>query len=120
MLDEFQKARFTVVRVTESPWGNLETASGNATHQADNFLRMEGLLAIDDYSLYNVEAVHRLKAKIEGRIALFPCDFTPVGYEGYFREMPDRISCRGLIVDSRYSPATGPLKGGSTASSGAI
>jgi len=28
MLDEFQKARFTVVRVTESSWGNLETAPG--------------------------------------------------------------------------------------------
>jgi len=28
MLDEFQKARFTVVRVSESSWGNLETAPG--------------------------------------------------------------------------------------------
>jgi uroporphyrinogen-III decarboxylase len=85
---------------------------GNATHQADNFLRMEGLLAINNYSLYNVEAVRRLKAKIEGRIALFLCDFTPVDYEGYFREMLEGISCRGLIVDSQYSPVTGLLKGG--------
>lgn len=28
MLDEFRKARFTVVRVGESSWGNLETAPG--------------------------------------------------------------------------------------------
>ena len=28
MLDEFQKARFNVVRVSESSWGNLETAPG--------------------------------------------------------------------------------------------
>jgi beta-galactosidase len=28
MLDDFQKARFNVVRVTESSWGNLETAPG--------------------------------------------------------------------------------------------
>ncbi len=85
---------------------------GNATHQADNFLNMEGLLAINNYGLYNVEAVHRLKAKIEGRIALFLCDFTPVEYEQYFRDVLDGISYRGLIVDSQYSPVTGLLKGG--------
>ncbi len=28
MLDEFQKAHITVVRVSESSWGNLETAPG--------------------------------------------------------------------------------------------
>ena len=53
----------------------------------------------------------RLKAKIEGRIALFLCDFTPVDYEGYSRELLKGISYRGLIVDSQCSPATGFLKG---------
>jgi len=85
---------------------------GNATHQADNFLNTEGLLAINNYNLYNVKAVHELKAMIEGRIVLFLCDFSPVDYEQYFREMLDGLSLRGLIVDSQYSPVMGLLKGG--------
>jgi uroporphyrinogen-III decarboxylase len=85
---------------------------GNATHQADNFLNTEGLLAINNYNLYNVKAVHELKAKIEDRIVLFLCDFSPVDYERYFREMLDGLSLKGLIVDSQYSPVMGLLKGG--------
>jgi hypothetical protein len=99
-------------RILKAFDGGCPHYCGNATHQADNFLAMEGLLAINNYSLYNVEPVRRLKAKIEGRIALFPCDFTPVDDEGYFREMLDGISHRGLIVDSQYSPVTGLPKGG--------
>lgn len=85
---------------------------GNATHQTENFLNTEGLLAINSYSLYNRKAVHELKAKIEGRIALFLCDFTPVEYARYFEEMLDGLSLRGLVVDSQFSPVLGLLKGG--------
>ena len=59
-----------------------------------------------------MKAVHQLKKKIEGRIVLFLCDFTPVDYDAYFREMLQGLSRRGLIVDSQYSPVLGLLKGG--------
>jgi len=85
---------------------------GNATHQTENFLNTEGLLAINNYNLYNVKAVRELKTRIEGRIALFLCDFTPVDYDQYFGEMLDGLSRRGLIIDSQYSPVLGLLKGG--------
>ncbi len=85
---------------------------GNATHQADNFLATEGLLAINNYNLYHVKATHELKSKIEGRIVLFLCDFTPVEYDRYFREMLDGLSRKGLIIDSQYSPVMGLLEGG--------
>jgi uroporphyrinogen-III decarboxylase len=85
---------------------------GNATHQADNFLATEGLLAINNYTLHNTAAFRRLKEKLQGRIVLFACDFTPLDYEAYFRELLDGISCRGLVVQTQFSPVVALLRGG--------
>lgn len=85
---------------------------GNATHQAENFLKTEGLLAINTYTLYDLKAFKELKAKLEGRIVVFACDFTPLEYENYFAELLTDISFRGLIICSAYSPVVCLLKGG--------
>jgi len=85
---------------------------GNATHQADNFLATEGLLAINTYTLHNLRAFRELQAKLEGRIVLFACDFTPVDYEGYFRELLEFAPRRGLVINSHYSPVVGLLSDG--------
>jgi hypothetical protein len=76
------------------------------------FLRTRGLLAINNYSLYIPRAFRELKSKVEGRIVLFACDYTPLDYENYFREMLDGLSPKGLVIDSQYSPVVGLLKGG--------
>ena len=51
---------------------------GNAAHQAENFLATEGLRAINTYTLHNLQGFRALKAKLEGRIVLFACDFAPI------------------------------------------
>jgi hypothetical protein len=85
---------------------------GNGTHQAENFLATDGLLAINTYTLHHARAFHELKQKLEGRIVLFTCDFTPVEYEPYFRKLLGGLSYRGLVVQSQFSPVVGLLPGG--------
>jgi hypothetical protein len=60
---------------------------GNATHHADNFLNTKGLRALNIYNLYNIPSVKKLQDKLQDKIALFVCDFTPVDYQAYFDEM---------------------------------
>ena len=85
---------------------------GCATHQAENFLKTEGLLAINNYLLYNLKTFKELKVKLEGRVVLFACDFTPLDYQNYFDELLKDISCAGLVIDSKYSPVVTLLEGG--------
>jgi hypothetical protein len=85
---------------------------GNAGHQADNLAGTEGLVAFNNYNLWNLRPLVEVKRKFEGRIVLFACDFTPVDYEEYFREMASLISPRGMVVDSQFSPVVGLLRGG--------
>jgi len=99
-------------RILKAFGGGCLHYCGNATHQAENFLATEGLLAINNYLLHNLRAFRELKSKLEGRIVLFACDFTPVDFEGYFREMLDCIPQRGLVINSHYSPVVGLLSDG--------
>ena len=99
-------------RIFDTFGGGCLHYCGNATHQTENFLRTRGLLAINNYSLYIPRAFRELKSKVEGRIVLFACDYTPLDYENYLREMLDGLSPKGLVIDSQYSPVVGLLKGG--------
>lgn len=99
-------------RILKTFGGGCVHYCGNATHQAENFLKTEGLLAINTYTLYDLKAFKELKAKLEGRIVVFACDFTPLEYENYFAELLTDISFRGLIICSAYSPVVCLLKGG--------
>ena len=99
-------------RILKAFGGGCLHYCGNATHQAENFLATQGLLAINNYTLHDLRAFHELKSRLEDRIVLFACDFTPLDYEAYFRELLGGASYRGLVVDSQYSPVVGLLKGG--------
>ena len=85
---------------------------GNATHQAENFLATEGLRAINTYTLYHLQAFRALKAKLQGRIVLFACDFTALDYEDYFRELLDGLATDGLVILSQFTPRVALIKGG--------
>jgi len=99
-------------RILKTFGGGCLHYCGNATHQKENFLDTEGLLAINNYALYNLRALHELKSRLEGRIVLFACDYTPVDYERYFRELFAGMSNQGLVINSHYSPVLGLLKDG--------
>jgi uroporphyrinogen-III decarboxylase len=85
---------------------------GNATHQAENFLHIEGLRAINNTVMHKIGAFRELKSKLEGRIVLFAVDLTPADYAYYFDEMFSALSFKGLIVHWIYSPVVGMLKEG--------
>lgn len=99
-------------RVLQAFGGGCIHYCGNATHHADNFLATEGLKALNIYNLYNIPSVARLQQKLQDRIVLFVCDFTPVEYEAYFDEMLASLDYRGMVVCSQFSPTVGLLKGG--------
>jgi hypothetical protein len=99
-------------RILKTFGGGCLHYCGNGTHHAENFLGTEGLLAINNYTLHDLRAFRELKSRVEGRIVLFACDFTPVDYEAYFRELLDGLSYRGLVIDSQFSPVVGLLNDG--------
>lgn len=99
-------------RILKTFGGGCLHYCGSATHQADNFLATEGLVAINNYLLHDLRAFHDLKARLENRIVLFACDFTPLNYQNYFRALLGGVSYRGLVVQSQYSPVVGLLNDG--------
>jgi uroporphyrinogen-III decarboxylase len=99
-------------RILKTFGGGCIHYCGNATHQAENFLATEGLRAINTYTLYDLHGFRTLKSKLEGRIVLFACDFTPVEYQDYFHELLDGLSLKGLVIDSQFTPLVALVKGG--------
>jgi hypothetical protein len=99
-------------RLLEAFGGGSLHFCGKATHQADNFLATRGLNAVNNYTLYNLSEFHRLKEKLEGRIALFACDYSPADPERYFTTLLSGLSRRGLVVLSHYSPVIALIEGG--------
>jgi hypothetical protein len=84
--------------------GGIIHYCGNANHQIDNFLNTQGLLGLNVYSLFNIRSLRELKARVDGRLVLIACDFTPLEYQLYYRSLLEQVSCRGLIIDSQFSP----------------
>ena len=39
------------------------------------------------YHLFNLKPLAEVKRKFEGKVVLFVCDFTPIEYQEYFREL---------------------------------
>jgi uroporphyrinogen-III decarboxylase len=99
-------------RILQSFGGGCVHYCGNATHHADNFLATKGLKALNIYNLYNIPSVCELQERLQDRVALFVCDFTPVEYKAYFDEMLASLDRRGIVICSQYSPVVGLLKGG--------
>jgi uroporphyrinogen-III decarboxylase len=99
-------------RILQAFGGGSIHYCGRGSHQAENFLATRGLVAVNNYTLYNLADFHALKQKLEGRIAVFACDYTPVDYRNYFHELLDGLSRRGLVILSHYSPVLGLLRGG--------
>jgi hypothetical protein len=85
---------------------------GNALHQADNLVNTGGLVAFNNYILFNLNPLVEVKRKFEGKVVLFVCDFTPVEYEEYFRQLLNTLPATGMVIDSQYSAVVGLLKGG--------
>jgi len=99
-------------RILQVFGGGILHYCGNATHQVENFLHTEGLLGLNIYNLYGIRALAELKHKVENRLVIFACDFTPVNYRDYYQELLSSLSYSGLVIDSQFSPVVGLLEGG--------
>ena len=93
-------------KVLQAFGGGVLHFCGTANHQIDNFLATKGLKAINTYSLHGLDALAELKKRIEDRLVLIACDFTPENYTKYYRQLHDTLSPKGLIIDSQCSPVT--------------
>ncbi len=85
---------------------------GGATHQIENILATEGVVAVNNFALYNSRASRELQARLHGRVVLFSCDMTPLDYEGYFSDLWDGVDLSGIVISSWYSPVVALLRGG--------
>lgn len=92
--------------------GGIIHYCGNANHQIGNFLHTDGLRGLNVYSLHNISRLAELKARIEGRLVLIACDFTPLEHQQYYRSLLESLSPVGLIVDSQFSPIVGLTRDG--------
>jgi hypothetical protein len=99
-------------RILEAFGGGCIHYCGNATHHADNFLATKGLKALNIYNLYDIPSVKKLQDRLQDKVVLFVCDFTPVEYDAYFDEMLATLSHRGIVICSQFSPVVGLLRGG--------
>jgi hypothetical protein len=99
-------------RICKAFGGGCLHFCGNATHQAENFLRIEGLQAINNSVMHKIGAFRGLKSRLEGRVVLFAVDLAAVDYKQYFTELFAAISFKGLIVHSICSPVVALLKEG--------
>jgi len=99
-------------RILEAFGGGCVHYCGNATHHAENFLNTKGLKALNIYNLYNIPSVAELQKKLQDKVVLMVCDFTPVDHEAYFTEMLSTLDYRGMTICSQFSPVVGLLKGG--------
>jgi uroporphyrinogen-III decarboxylase len=99
-------------RILKAFGGGCLHYCGNATHQAGNFLATEGLLAINNYALHDLRGFRELKSKLEDRIVLFVCDFTPLDHSAYYHELLEGLSLSGLVIDSQFTPAVALIPGG--------
>ncbi len=98
-------------RILEAFGGGCIHYCGNATHHAESFLHTRGLRALNIYNLYNIPSVVELQTKLQDRVVLFVCDFTPLEYEDYFDQLLSSLSPRGVVICSQYSPVVALLKG---------
>lgn len=86
---------------------------GNATHHWKSFLETDSLRALNIYSVYNLKELIDLKSKVENRLVIYACDFTPADYQKYYRELLSGLSSyKGLMLDSQLSPIVALLEGG--------
>ena len=99
-------------RIFEEFGGGILHYCGNANHQIDNFLHTKGLVGINTYCLHDLKALAELKKRIENRLVLIACDFTPGDYQTYYKELSDNLSYNGLIINSQFSTITSLAENG--------
>jgi hypothetical protein len=99
-------------RILTAFGGGCIHTCGNTLHQVDNLLATEGLRVFNNYTLHNLGPLAEMKRKLQGRIVIYLCDFTPLDFSPYFTEIIDRLQPGGMVIDSQVSPVLALLSTG--------
>ncbi len=87
---------------------------GNSNHQLDNILNVEGIGAVHNYFLGEVDEVLEVQNRTkEKKICLVAGDIIPVEeeIEAYLKEIKEKLDPRGLVIQLTVSPKLGLKKG---------
>lgn len=92
-------------RVLSAFGGGTLHFCGNAPHQVDNFLAIEGLVGINNWCMGEFDSVRRMQEAFEDRVVLMVCDTTPLDPDAYFTALFGFLRPKGTIVGTYPAPA---------------
>lgn len=98
-------------RVLRAFGGGTLHYCGNAEHQLENFLAIDGLVGVNVWCMGQFEQVFRAQEVFGDRVTIMVCDTTPVEIEAYFRDLFAGLRTRGTIV-ATYPAAMSALRYG--------
>jgi uroporphyrinogen-III decarboxylase len=88
---------------------------GNSTQNIENYANTQGVTAINNFTLDNIEAAAKIRRALRDKsIVYMACDFTPADrrLEDYYRELVKAMDGpEGLILASYIAPAIALEKG---------
>ncbi len=91
-------------RVFQAFGGGTLHFCGSAEHQIENFLRIEGLVGINNFCMGNFRQIFRMQEAYRDRLVLKVCDFTPLRIREYYTELLGGLKRKGTILATFVSP----------------
>ena len=77
---------------------------GTAEQQLENFLRIEGLVGINNFCMGNFRQIFRMQELYRDRLVLKVCDFTPLKIRPYYTELLAGLKRHGTILGTFIAP----------------
>ena len=77
---------------------------GNAEHQLENFLKIEGLTGINNFCMGNFKQIVRMQEMFEDKLAIMVCDFNPLDIEEYYSRIIPQLKFKGTLLGSFITP----------------
>ncbi|CAA7601389.1 Uroporphyrinogen decarboxylase [Acididesulfobacillus acetoxydans] len=77
---------------------------GNAEHQLENFSKIDGLTAINNFCMGNFNQIVKMQQMYNNKLPIMVCDFTPLHIEQYYSELVDAIKFKGIILATYVAP----------------
>ena len=73
-------------RILKAFGGGTIHFCGNAEHQLENFLKIEGLTGINNFCMGNFKQISKMQELFRGKLALMVRDFSPLDFVAYYSE----------------------------------
>jgi len=91
-------------RVFKAFGGGTLHFCGNAEHQLENFLSIEGITGINNFCMGNFRQIKKMQTMYEDKLSIMICDFTPLNIEEYYTELISNLRFKGAIIATFPAP----------------